>query len=103
MTAPSTYTSNPHDGRAQVDLPDNVEAPFSDPVAYRPSTQFSARYAGKCASCTSKIVPGEAVTYGLDDALEHVECPDELTIPVQGVCDRCYLVLPVSGICGVCE
>ena len=104
MTAPSTFHNSPHDGRVDLDLPDGVEA--ADVVTVTPPerTTFIAGYRGaqRCASCREKVNPGDEVQYGLDDQLEHVDCIDPLVIPKQGVCDGCFLVLPVSGVCGVC-
>ncbi len=107
MSAPSTYRNNPYDGRHDVELPDAVEVFMPETQGWLPpgrsSSSFAARYAGQCVACASKISPGDVVTYGLDDQLEHVECPDPLEIPVQGICTGCWLTLPVSGVCGVCE
>lgn len=114
MSAPSTYTSSPYDERTELEpLPvgearkqtglDVVVDWVESVPGPRRSSTFHARYGGRCASCDGKVNRGEEVQYGLDDQIEHTECPDPLTIPVQGVCAGCYLVLPVTGICGVCE
>lgn len=59
--------------------------------------------AARCAAgCGTEILPGDSIQVGLDGQAEHSECPDSLTIPKQGVCGGCWLVLPVVGICGVC-
>lgn len=102
MTAPSTFHNAAHDGRKDVETIDAVEVDDLVSVS-RPGTMFSARYADRCVSCSSRIERGDAVTYGLDGELEHVDCPDPLEVPKQGMCGRCFLVLPLTGVCGVCE
>jgi hypothetical protein len=107
MSAPSSYQASPYDGRTEADpvtvdlLPIITEwAEGHRPTRHREGT-FAARVASKCAGCPAWITPGDIVQYGIDDQLEHAECPDDLdTIPAQGVCDGCYLTRAVNGSCG---
>lgn len=69
----------------------------------RGGTVFIARYVSECVACLSPIKPGDEAHYGLDNQVEHADCPDPLEAPAQGVCEGCWLTLPVSGLCGVCE
>lgn len=102
MSAPSSYHNSPHDGRTEVEVIDAVEDVDELAPVRRGGTTFAARYPGACASCSAKITPGDCVQYGIDDQLEHLDCPDPLEVPARGVCTGCWLVLPVSGVCGVC-
>lgn len=68
---------------------------------------FTARYPGICGDCRDEIVPGEEVSYALDDVLVHAGClpsyvnPDK--VPDAGVCTTCGLARALNGTCGCDE
>lgn len=101
MSAPSTFRNASHDGRYDVDTIDAVEL-VDAPVTGRAQRVFPARLAGQCAGCRGKVTPGEAVTRGLDGAIEHASCPEDVEESVQGICTGCNLEIPLSGVCGWC-
>lgn len=109
MSAPSTYTSNPYDNRdepealpvRQTTLEVLTDWAENSSNTRRYAGSFAARYRGQCGSCDTPVDPGDEIQYGLDDVIEHVQCPDEA--PPRPVCGDCYLELPLSGVCGVCE
>lgn len=105
MSAPSSYAASPFDGRTQMELPDAVEAPdeINTGTLRGLGKTFAARYAGQCVACPTSIRPGDIIMYGLDDQLEHAECPEPLVLGKHGACSRCFTEIPLSGVCGVCE
>lgn len=66
---------------------------------------FAARYRGQCAVCDEIIVPGQRVEFDWDHNLQHVMCPDSLTLngKPRAVCPKCFVELPVTGVCDECE
>ena len=106
MSAPSTYQASPHDGRTNPDTVTvlDVLTDWAHEEQTRPSREgvFIAHKVTPCAACPDKITPGDPAAYGVDGQIEHQTCPDELVVGPKGVCDGCFLEMPLSGICGVC-
>jgi hypothetical protein len=104
MSAPSSYQASPHDGRTDTETGItglDVLTEWAEGVKPRRHREgvFAANYPGTCASCAGRITPGDEVLYGLDDSLEHQECP-VLPVGPEGLCDKCCLARAVNGSCG---